>query len=108
MNEQRGMVSLLQMEALIDGVKTNTHSAEDAFEQALQHYEQTCAAYKIAQNRYIDAVGILEAHAKFDEAVNRICRIDSPQAMVVTVAQDEVNRRAKLATPIVDADEGTP
>lgn len=84
-------------------------SPEDEFEIAAQKYLTAVAEYKIAQNRYMEAVGLQRAMATFDLVANRICYIDSPPDRPihrVITPQTEVDRRARLAIPIVDADGG--
>ncbi len=75
---------------------------EEVFEQALQRYERAVAEYKIAWNHYVEAIGLLAAQQKLDEAMNRICRLD--QTPLVIVSQEEVDKRAAYAVSIVDAD----
>lgn len=74
-------------------------SHEEEFELALQEYEKAVVVYKIAQLRYIEAVGAIAAQCKFNEAINRICR----HGTTVEISQEEINRRAKLANTIVDS-----
>lgn len=73
-------------------------SHEEEFELALQEYEKAVAVYRIAQLRYAEAVGPVAAQRKFNESINRICRLDA----IAAIPQEEVNRRAKLAKTIVD------
>jgi|SRR5579864_2296174 len=74
---------------------------EDEFEEALQKYERAVAEYMIAWRRYVAAVGKENAHHKLDEAMNRICYHD--RSSLIVVDQEEVDRRAAHAIPIVDA-----
>lgn len=79
----------------------NLMSHEEEFELALQEYEKAVAVYKIAQLRYMEAVGPFVAQRKFEESINRICRLDTP---VVIMPQEESERRAKLAKTVIDSD----
>lgn len=78
-------------------------SPEEVFERALQQYERACAEYRIATRQLIECIGMFEAAPILEKAVNRICRIDSPPDRPVSIIpQEEVDRRARLAVPVID------
>lgn len=79
---------------------------EDVFERALQRYEQAVREYKTAVAMLIDGASPARAKELLDAANNRICYLDAtPGAKPpVKVSQEEVDRRAAQAAPVVDAD----
>lgn len=78
---------------------------EDVFEVALQRYEQAVREYKVAIASLIKDLGNAAAPV-LENANNRICYLDATPGVAspVQVSQDEVERRAAMARPVIDAE----
>lgn len=79
---------------------------DEEFEAALQAYIAAVTAYKTACYRYTHAVDPAKAWQMIMvEARNRICYADTAVEVEV-LTQEEVNRYASQARPIIDAERG--
>jgi hypothetical protein len=77
---------------------------QEEFELALQKYECAVREYVVAQERLYHDVGPFASARILQQAGYRICRATSPPgSKVIVMSQEEVDRQAALASPVVDS-----
>lgn len=82
----------------------NDVTPQDEFELALQEYERAVRQYRMAQEILCREVDPFVADRILQEAGYRVCRAASPPgSKIIILSQEEVERQAALAKPIVDS-----
>jgi hypothetical protein len=77
-------------------------SPEDEFELALQKYVSAVLEYKVALQRYTENATPEQCARVHEQALNRVCHAST--LPVIITPPEEIQRRAKMANPMVDSD----